>query len=373
MGIGQSGLLVMLPQLVHLTGLSLSVWAGLLMFGSMLFLPTSPWWGRQAEQKGCKPVVIYALSGFLLSFGLIALIVWGMASAVLTYPFGLTGLIISRVIYGCTVSGMVPAAQTWAMQRAGSDKRMSALATISSGLSGGRLLGPPLAAMTLNIHPMAPLWLIAIAPLLALIYIAYQNNDPPLTTAMQQITPVHWTMWPPLMLAVLLAASISLMQLGLAPHLKPLLVDTLRVSQHIATMLSLAAASTLAAQFLVVRPQRLGAMSLLIIAALMLVAGLGLMVSAKLFLIYTGISVASFGAAMATPAYQLLLSMRLSAGKAAGAIATSHTLGYGLSALLVPLVAVEFGDHALLTGSLFVAVLFLMLSGWLFMQYKQNL
>ena len=37
LGIGQNGLLVMLPQLVSLTGLSLSVWAGLLMFGSMLF------------------------------------------------------------------------------------------------------------------------------------------------------------------------------------------------------------------------------------------------------------------------------------------------------------------------------------------------
>lgn len=42
LGIGQNGLLVMLPQLVSLTGLSLSVWAGLLMFGSMLFLPASP-------------------------------------------------------------------------------------------------------------------------------------------------------------------------------------------------------------------------------------------------------------------------------------------------------------------------------------------
>ena len=40
LGIGQNGLLVMLPQLVTLTGLSLSVWAGLLMFGSML-LPAS--------------------------------------------------------------------------------------------------------------------------------------------------------------------------------------------------------------------------------------------------------------------------------------------------------------------------------------------
>ena len=58
LGIGQNGLLVMLPQLVSLTGLSLSVWAGLLMFGSMLFLPASPWWGRQSERHGCKSVML---------------------------------------------------------------------------------------------------------------------------------------------------------------------------------------------------------------------------------------------------------------------------------------------------------------------------
>ena len=80
LGIGQNGLLVMLPQLVTLTGLSLSVWAGLLMFGSMLFLPASPWWGRQSERKGCKSVMLASLSGYLASFVVMALVVWAMAA-----------------------------------------------------------------------------------------------------------------------------------------------------------------------------------------------------------------------------------------------------------------------------------------------------
>ena len=80
LGIGQNGLLVMLPQLVTLTGLSLSVWAGLLMFGSMLFLPASPWWGRQSERRGCKAVMVASLSGYLASFGVMALVVWAMAA-----------------------------------------------------------------------------------------------------------------------------------------------------------------------------------------------------------------------------------------------------------------------------------------------------
>ncbi|EMA1851483.1 MFS transporter, partial [Cronobacter turicensis] len=134
LGIGQNGLLVVLPQLVQMTGLSLSVWAGLLMFGSMLFLPGSPWWGRQTEVRGCKFVVVAALGGYLLSFAVMALVVWGMARGVVGASLGLAGLIVSRALYGLTVSGMVPAAQTWAMQRAGMEHRLAALASISSGL-----------------------------------------------------------------------------------------------------------------------------------------------------------------------------------------------------------------------------------------------
>ena len=45
LGVGQNGLLVAIPVLVIQTNLSLSIWAALLMLGSMLFLPSSPWWG----------------------------------------------------------------------------------------------------------------------------------------------------------------------------------------------------------------------------------------------------------------------------------------------------------------------------------------
>ncbi|MBE3480466.1 MFS transporter [Enterobacter cloacae complex sp. P14RS] len=363
LGIGQNGLLVMLPQLVTLTGLSLSVWAGLLMFGSMLFLPASPWWGRQSERRGCKVVMVASLSGYLASFGVMALVVWAMAAGRLESTWGLAGLILSRLLYGLTVSGMVPAAQTWAIQRAGLDKRMAALATISSGLSCGRLLGPPLAALMLSVNPVAPLWLMAIAPLIALLLVLREVADPPLPPVAHQATRLQMTMLPFLLLAMLLAALVSLMQLGLSPHLSPLLDGNARdISHHVALLLSLAALATLAAQFLVVRPQHFSPLILLCMAAVLMVAGLALMCIAELALFYVGIVITSLGAAMATPGYQLLLNDRLTTGKGAGAIATSHTLGYGVSALLVPVVTRFFGEQYLTTAAFGVAALFLALS-----------
>ncbi|WP_029881843.1 MFS transporter [Enterobacter sp. T1-1] len=363
LGIGQNGLLVMLPQLVTMTGLSLSVWAGLLMFGSMLFLPASPWWGRQSERHGCKSVMLASLSGYLASFFVMALVVWAMANGMLNAAWGLAGLILSRTLYGLTVSGLVPAAQTWAIQRAGLEKRMAALATISSGLSCGRLLGPPLAALMLNVNPVAPLWLMAMAPFIALLIVLREVADPPLPPVAQQATRLQASMLPYLMLALLLAALVSLMQLGLSPHLSPLLDgNAAQISHHVALLLSLAALATLAAQFLVVRPQHFRPMTLLCLAAVLMVVGLGVMCLADVALFYVGIVITSLGAAMATPGYQLLLNDRLTTGKGAGVIATSHTLGYGVSALLVPLVTRAFGETFLIVAAWAMALLFLALS-----------
>lgn len=369
LGIGQNGLLVMLPQLVVMTNLTLSVWAGLLLFGSMLFLPTSPWWGRVSEAKGCKFVVVASLVGYLVSFCLMALLVAGMSAKIIGSASGLIGLIIARLIYGLTVSGMVPAAQTWAMQRVGTEKRMAALATISSGLSCGRLVGPPLAALVLGFHPMAPLWLMVLAPLIALLLISGQYNDPPLLTPPLS-TRFNSGVLPCLCLALLLAAAISLMQIGLAPAVGEFVRLSDAISRHIAWLLSLAAMSTLLAQFLVVRPQRLGVEQLLLVAAIVMAAGMFMMVFANLASLYVGIAVTSFGAAMATPAYQLLLNQKLSIGKGAGLIATSHTLGYGLCALLVPLMTSVSGQHSLLAGAFVASMLFLMVASWLLCRSK---
>ncbi|MDV5632799.1 MFS transporter [Enterobacter cloacae] len=363
LGIGQNGLLVMLPQLVTMTGLSLSVWAGLLMFGSMLFLPASPWWGRQSERHGCKSVMLASLSGYLASFFVMALVVWAMANGMLNAAWGLAGLILSRTLYGLTVSGLVPAAQTWAIQRAGLEKRMAALATISSGLSCGRLLGPPLAALMLSVNPVAPLWLMAMAPFIALLMVLREVAGPPLPPVAQQATRLQASMLPYLMLALLLAALVSLMQLGLSPHLSPLLDgNAAQISHHVALLLILAALATLAAQFLVVRPQHFRPMTLLCLAAVLMVVGLGVMCLADVALFYVGIVITSLGAAMATPGYQLLLNDRLTTGKGAGVIATSHTLGYGVSALLVPLVTRAFGETFLIVAAWAMALLFLALS-----------
>ncbi|WP_159196329.1 MFS transporter, partial [Klebsiella pneumoniae] len=100
-----------------------------------------------------------------------------------TTAVGLGILIIARIAYGLTVSAMVPACQVWALQRAGEGNSMVALATISSGLSCGRLFGPLCAAAMLAIHPLAPMGLLMAAPLLALVMLLRLPGTSPRPTA----------------------------------------------------------------------------------------------------------------------------------------------------------------------------------------------
>ena len=68
MGIGQNGLLVSLPFLVEQSAFSLPTWSILIAIGSILFLPSAPFWGRQSDKHGPKKVVIQALVGMAVSF-----------------------------------------------------------------------------------------------------------------------------------------------------------------------------------------------------------------------------------------------------------------------------------------------------------------
>ncbi|WP_241558195.1 MFS transporter, partial [Klebsiella pneumoniae] len=319
-----------------------------------------------------KPVVLWALGGYGASFTLLGLGSMLMATGAVTTAVGLGILIIARIAYGLTVSAMVPACQVWALQRAGEGNSMVALATISSGLSCGRLFGPLCAAAMLAIHPLAPMGLLMAAPLLALVMLLRLPGTSPRPTAERKSASLRLDCLPYLLCALLLAAAVSMMQLGLSPALtRQFATDTAAISHHVAWLLGLAAVAALIAQFGVLRPQRLTPMALLLSAGALMICGLAIMFAEQLWLFYLGCAVLSFGAALATPAYQLLLNDKLTDGTGAGWIATSHTLGYGLCALLVPLVSKSgAAAAALIIAAFFVAVLFTIISIFIWFNLK---
>lgn len=344
LGLGQNGLLVALPVLVAKSGLPLSQWAALILLGSMLFLVGSPFWGRVADRFGPRPVVTQALAGYGASFALIGLGLWAAASGWLP-PAGLLALVlVARVLYGVSVSGMVPACQQWSLGLHGEDKRVAALAAVSAGLSSGRLFGPVLAAASLSLSVYAPFVLMGLAPLVAL---ALLRGVPAPRSAPAACADAGGERPPGvvayLLMAMLLALSVAVMQLGLPGALEAALaLDAQRVAYLMGALLSLGAAGALAIQLAVVRSRRVTGPALLVLGALALAAGLGtLLVADALAGFVLGILLASVGAALAVPGYSEAATRQRAQGASAGLIAMAHTAGYGAAMLAVGAIAAE--------------------------------
>ncbi|MDP1200229.1 MFS transporter, partial [Klebsiella pneumoniae] len=83
------------------------------------FLPSSPWWGKQIARVGSKPVALWAWGRYGASFTLLGMGSMLIATGAVTTAVGLGILIFARIVYGISVSAMVPACQVWALQRAG--------------------------------------------------------------------------------------------------------------------------------------------------------------------------------------------------------------------------------------------------------------
>lgn len=345
LGLGQNGLLVALPVLVAEFSLPLSQWATLILLGSMLFLVGSPFWGRVADRVGPRRVVTQALAGYAVSFALIGLALWAAASGWLP-PAGLLAVVaLARVLYGLSVSGMVPACQQWSLGLHGEDRRVAALAAVSAGLSGGRLFGPVLAAASLGVSVYAPFVLMAAAPVAALALLhgvpAPRPAAPgPAGTDGERPSPGVAAY---LLMAMLLALSVAVMQLGLPAALTAALaLDGQRVAYLMGALLSLGAVGALAVQLGVVRSRRLTGPVLLGLGALALAAGLGaLWMADTLTGFVVGMLIASVGAALAVPGYSESATRSRAPGASAGLLAMAHTAGYGAAILAVGTVAAE--------------------------------
>ncbi|MCZ4142214.1 MFS transporter, partial [Escherichia coli] len=152
---------------------------------------------------------------------------------------------------------------------------------------------------------LAPMGLLMAAPLLALVMLLRLPGTSPRPTPERKSASLKRDCLPYLLCAMLLAAAVSMMQLGLSPALtRQFATDTAAISHHVAWLLGLAAVAALIAQFGVLRPQRLTPMALLLSAGALMICGLAIMFAEQLWLFYLGCAVLSFGAALATPAYQ---------------------------------------------------------------------
>ena len=340
MGIGQNGLLVSLPFLVEQSAFSLPTWSILIAIGSILFLPSAPFWGRHSDKHGPKKVVIQALVGMAVSFAFLCFFAMN-SDQEKALVFCLSGLVVARIIYGCTVSGMVPASQHWAILLCGERNRLQAITSVSIGLSAGRLIGPILSIVALKFSPYAPLIIMVLLPCLALIAAMLLPAPEMNTEQASSKVPSPWlpsrALLPFLSSGLLLCAAVALLQYSLSPLIYSITHwATDQLSDAIGILLTIGAACTFTTQLLVIKKDKLTPLFMYRCGASALVVGFVMFLIPSMWAFAVAMVVTAIGAALLVPAYTLFATEKQNGapGAAAGYIAMSHTLGYGVASLL---------------------------------------
>ncbi|AUI87405.1 MFS transporter [Vibrio azureus] len=342
MGVGQNGLLVSLPFLVERTAFNLPIWSMLIAIGSFLFLPSAPFWGRYSDKFGPKKVVLQALLGMAVSFSLLCLFAflsnyrqeWAMVS--------LLGLLFARIIYGCTVAGMVPASQHWAIILYGKNDRLQAITTVSIGLSAGRLVGPLLSILMLKLSPFAPLLLMIVLPCIALLGAISLPSPKCEASEEQQKKSLSW--YPPkkllsfLLCGLFLCSAIALLQYSFSPLIFSITSwSTEQISDSIGVLLTIRAGLTFLTQVMVIKKNKLNASVMYLYGSIALLVGFMLFLIPNIWGFVLAMAMTAIGSSLLVPAYTSVATEQQShaPGAIAGYISMSHTIGYSLASLLV--------------------------------------
>lgn len=341
MGIGQNGLLVSLPFLVERSAFILPTWSILIAIGSFLFLPSAPYWGRYSDKRGPRNVAVQALFGMAISFVLLFLFAILSEYQPHMVMVWLVGLLLARVIYGCTVSGMVPACQHWAILLCGAENRLQAITSVSIGLSTGRLVGPLIAIMALKLSPYAPLMLMIALPVVVLFAVLLLPTPQHCVKSKKSAEALSWlpnkSFMPYLVSGLLLCTAIALLQYSFTPLISSVTSwSTAQISDGIGVLLTISAACTFTVQLLVVKNRKITPVKMYRLGALGLLCGLVLFLLPNIWLYALAMAIAACGAALLVPAYTSEATEKHSdaPGSVAGYIAMSHTIGYGLASLL---------------------------------------
>lgn len=160
-GIGQSVLFAVLPPAARDVGISPFRVSLIFVVSATIWVFVSPWWGRQSDVWGRRPVILTGLLGFSLSMALLATSVHVALAGLLPVALAWPLMIASRSVFALLGSGTGPAAQAYIADRTDVAERPAAVAFLTSGFAIGQTVGPALGAALATWGVLAPLYLSA--------------------------------------------------------------------------------------------------------------------------------------------------------------------------------------------------------------------
>jgi MFS family permease len=173
--IGNTGMQSVLPAIGRQIGIPDFLIAGIFSLSALLWAICSPFWAREADRRGRKPLIMLGMAGFAVSMMLCAGVVAAGLRHLAAPLIIFTGFLLARAIFGFLGSAAPPASQAYLAERTDRGGRTSAIAALAAAFGMGTAIGPAIAPIFAP-GPTAPRPLAAIGlsgPMIAFSLIAF--------------------------------------------------------------------------------------------------------------------------------------------------------------------------------------------------------
>ncbi|HEY2710260.1 MAG TPA: MFS transporter [Caulobacteraceae bacterium] len=179
--VGNTGLQSVLPAIGRSIGIPDPMVAAIFSLSAVLWAASSPFWARQSDIRGRKPMMLVGLAGFAISMTLCGLVV-SAGLAKLAAPMTIFAFfLVSRAIFGFFGAASNPATQAYVAERTSPAERTQWMSNLAGSFSLGTVIGPVVAPIFIvGVFEFAgPLYAFAlIAVVMLAVVIRYLKEEP---------------------------------------------------------------------------------------------------------------------------------------------------------------------------------------------------
>jgi len=183
---GNTGLQSVLPTIGRRIGIPDPMVSAIFSLSALLWAASSPFWARQSDERGRKPLMLVGLSGFAVSMTLCGLVVSAglrhLAAPMVIFCF----FLVSRAIFGLFGAASNPATQAFVAERTPPEERTQSMSTLAGAFSLGTVIGPVVAPLFIIgvLDYAGPLFsFAAIAAVMLVVVVRYLKEEKPAARA----------------------------------------------------------------------------------------------------------------------------------------------------------------------------------------------
>jgi len=272
-GMGQTVVFAILPMLGRELGLDQIVFSipaldwefapremaitSLSALTALIFSLTAPFWGRQSDRRGRKPIILFGLVGYTvgtLTFNGAAQIgLSGLLGGVALYLL----LLVTRVFHAVIMSAATPASSAYVVDATTLHDRVKGIGKLNAFNQVGAMVGPAL-AWFVGVHFLAPMYLQAVITLIAAFFVwrllpatsCHKSRDPN-APRLSYFDPRYRGF---ILVGFAMFTMLGMVQQTLGFYYQDVLqVDSIRAAKLFSVAMVISSASMLVSQFVVVQ------------------------------------------------------------------------------------------------------------------------